>query len=50
MKRYIVQAKRRNTKEHWSEWTRVVSWDDGARHAAHVEALGYLARIVMKGE
>ena len=47
-KRYCVRAKRRNTKEKWSEWTNVDNYRDAVRHACHVEELGYAAKIVTR--
>ena len=48
LKRYCVQAKRKNTNEKWSEWTNVNNYNDAERHACHVEELGYAAKIVVK--
>ena len=48
VKRYSIQAKRKNTKERWSEWTNVNDYEDAVRHARHVEELGYAAKIVVK--
>lgn len=49
-KRYDVQAKRKNAKEKWSEWTSVDNYLEAVRHACHVEELGYAAKIVVKDE
>ena len=45
-KRYIVQVKRKNTREKWSEWTRTADPDAAAKHANKIEELGYSSRIV----
>ena len=48
LKRYLVQAKRRTSKEKWSEWVNVNSYRDAVRHACRIEELGYAAKIVVK--
>ncbi len=49
-KRYSVQAKRKNTNEKWTDWTLVDDYDAAVKHAARVEALGYDAQIIDRGE
>lgn len=48
--RYVVQAKRKETNEKWTEWTRVDTPEAAAKHAARVTELGYSSRIIDKGE
>lgn len=48
--RYIVQAKRKNTDEKWSDWTTVDDYDEAVRHANHVTEVGYESRIVDREE
>lgn len=48
--KYCVQAKRKNTKEKWSEWTRVDNYEDAVRHSKNVENLGYRSKIVERRE
>ena len=47
-KRYIVQAKRKNSNEKWSEWTNINNYREAVRHARHVDELGFDAKIVVK--
>jgi hypothetical protein len=47
-KRYIVQAKRRDTNEKWSDWTDTNNYRQAVNQARHVEEVGYLAKIVVK--
>lgn len=49
-KRYQVQAKRKNTNEAWTDWTLVDDYDAAVKHAARIEALGYDAQIIDRGE
>lgn len=49
-KRYSVQAKRKNTNEAWTDWTIVDDYDAAVKHAARIEALGYDAQIIDRGE
>lgn len=44
-KRYLIQAKRKNTKQPWSEWTSVDNYRRAEHHAKRVEELGYSTRI-----
>ena len=46
-KRYTILAKRRNSKEKWSDWTDVGNYRDAVNHACKVEELGYAAKIVV---
>lgn len=46
-KRYIVQAKRRDTNEKWNDWTDTDNYQRALYHACRVEETGYLARIVV---
>ena len=46
--RYDVQAKRRDSNEKWSEWTKVNSYREALKHAKHIMELGYLPNIVVK--
>ncbi len=46
--RYVVQAKRRNSNEEWSEWTSLNNYREAVRHACHAEELGYAANIAVK--
>lgn len=48
-KRYVVQAKRKNTNEKWTDWTAVDTYEEATRHALRVENLGYESKIVDKG-
>lgn len=50
VKRYSVQAKRKNTKEKWSDWTRVDTYEDAVKHSEYVENLGYCSKIIDRGE
>lgn len=50
MKRYSVQAKRKGSKESWSEWTRADNYYRAEHHACHAEELGYSARIVVNSQ
>lgn len=47
-KRYIVQAKRRDTNEKWSDWTDTNNYQRAIHHACHIEEVGYLTKIVVK--
>lgn len=47
VKRYDVQAKRKDKKETWTEWNSVDNYHCAEKHAAHVEELGYRSRIVV---
>lgn len=49
-KRYIVQAKRKDTSERWTEWTILDDYDEAVRHADRAAELGYDSRIIDKGE
>lgn len=49
-KRYLVQAKRKNSKEPWTDWTTVDDYDRAVEHAKRVEELGYCSKITYKGE
>lgn len=49
-KRYCVQAKRKNTDEKWTDWTLVDDYESAEKHAARIEALGYDAQIIDRGE
>lgn len=49
-KRYCVQAKRKNTDEKWTDWTLVDDYESAEKHAARIEALGYEAKIIDRGE
>lgn len=50
LKRYVVEAKRKRADEKWTEWTRVDNHDAAVKHANHATELGYLSRIIDKGE
>ena len=50
VKRYDVQAKRKNTDEKWSEWADTNNYREAVNHACHVEELGYAAKIVVRDE
>lgn len=43
--RYNVRAKRRDTDEKWSEWTKVNSFRDAEKQVAKAENAGYSAKI-----
>jgi hypothetical protein len=47
-RRYVVQAKRRDTNEKWSDWTDTNNYRQAVNQARHVEEVGYLAKIVVK--
>lgn len=49
-KRYSVQAKRKNTDEKWTDWTAADDYEAAEKHAARIEALGYDAQIIDRGE
>lgn len=49
-KRYNVRAKRKNTDEKWTDWTLVDDYESAEKHAARIEALGYEAKIIDRGE
>lgn len=49
-KRYIVQAKRKDPKEKWTEWAVVDDYESAVRTANRAAELGYDSRIVDKGE
>lgn len=46
LKRYLVQAKRKGSKEEWSEWTDTDDYAEAEMHAERVRQDGYDARII----
>ena len=47
MRKYRIDAKRRNTNECWSGWSRASTWDEAvATSEKCVHYYGYSARIV----
>ena len=50
MNRYEIEAKRRNTDESFTAWTVANNYGKALAHEAHVENLGYEARIVTHPE
>lgn len=46
--RYTVQAKRKNKREHWTDWTDVDNYERAVYHACKVEEAGYLAKILVR--
>ena len=49
-KRYLVQAKRIDTDEEWTEWTDVDDYEEALMHAQRARDDGYDARIVYNTE
>ena len=49
-KKYSVQAKRKDSKEKWTDWAETDSYIDAKRHQARAIELGYMARIIIIGE
>ena len=45
IKRYLVQAKRKNSNEPWTDWTMVNDYARAVQHAERVEKLGYCSKI-----
>lgn len=45
MKRYDIEAKRRDTDEEWSAWTTVNNYGRASEHVAKVEQIGYEGHI-----
>lgn len=41
---------RKNTDEKWTDWTLVDDYESAEKHAARIEALGYEAKIIDRGE
>lgn len=50
MKRYNIEAKRRNTDEEWSSWAVAKNYYKALEHEAHVEEVGYEGRTVIHPE
>ena len=50
LKRFVIQAKRKDTAEEWTEWTNVDEYDEALIHAQRAREAGYLARIIDTGE
>ena len=50
MRRYEIEAKRKNTKEDWSAWTSAEEYYRAKEHEAHVCELGYEGRTVVHPE
>lgn len=46
MKKYKIEAKRRNSSEDWSDWTSTDDYDVAVFHTKKIRKLGYVARIV----
>lgn len=50
MIRYIIKAKRINTKEPWTDWATANNYEEAAKHAQYVEESGYMAKIIADEE
>jgi hypothetical protein len=50
IKRYNVQAKRKDTDEPWTDWTSVNDYQDALKHARYAKKVGYLSRIIDREE
>jgi hypothetical protein len=48
-RRYKVEAKRETDKK-WSTWTVTDNYEDAEYHSKHVKEVGYLSRIIDRGE
>jgi hypothetical protein len=48
-KKYVVQAKRKNTKEEWTDWALVDNYSAAQKHADRVKELGHSVRIITRG-
>ena len=46
MAKYYIHAKRRNSKENWSDWTTARSYPEAVKHAEHAKEVGYDSQIV----
>lgn len=46
MERYEIKAKRKDSNEPWTNWTKVNDYDRALHHVAHIEELGYEAMII----
>ena len=49
-KKYSVQAKRKDSKEKWTDWAETDSYLEAKKHEARIIELGYRARIIIIGE
>ena len=45
MQRYAIKARRKNSKEKWTEWAEADNYERATYHAHRVEEAGYEARI-----
>lgn len=45
MQRYAIKARRKNSKEKWTEWTEADNYERATYHAHRVEEAGYEAKI-----
>ena len=50
MIRYIIKAKRINTKEPWTDWATANNYEEATKHAQYVEDSGYMAKIILNEE
>lgn len=50
LKNYDIEAKRKDKKEPWSDWTRTDNYEEAVRYKEQIESLGYDARIVERRE
>ena len=50
LKNYDIEAKRKNSKNQWSNWTKTDSYEEAVRYKEQIESLGYEARIVERRE
>ncbi len=50
MRRYDIEAKRKNTDEEWSAWATAENYYKALKRAEHVEKVGYEGRLLVHPE